>query len=379
MGKKTSEPIRILHVVGRMDRGGTEALVMSLLRELDRDFMIFDIVEQTEDICDYDEEILGLGSKIFRCPTLHLTNIKEYRQWWKKFLKEHPEYYIIHGHSRGSAPVYLSVAKKLGRRTIAHCHNNSNGKGLKGIIRYIWQYPLHFIPEFCFACSKDSGYSQFGKKRKFKVILNGIQTEKYLWNPETRKKLRKELELEKNFVVGNVARFEPQKNHEFLIDIFKEIKELEPSAKLMLVGQGTKEKNIKEKIHRLNLDKDVIFMGLRSDVNDLMQAMDVFLLPSFFEGLGIVNIEAQAASLPCFVSDKVVPKEIELTDLVHYIPLQKEPRYWAAQIVQYKNSENIRRNTLEEIKKSGFDIKSTRDYLINFYLKLLKEGENNGK
>ena len=368
------KPIRILHVVGRMDRGGTEALLMSLLRKLNRIEIIFDFVEQTQDICDYDEEILALGSKIFRCPPLSIRNIGQYAKWWKCFLSEHPEYYIIHGHSRGSAPIYLKVAKELGRRTIAHCHNNSNGKGLHAVKRYIWQFPLRYIPEFCFACSKDSGYSQFGK-RKFQVILNGIETEKYTWNSSTREKYRKQLELENNFVIGNVARFEPQKNHEFLIDIFAAIKKIEPTAKLMLVGRGTREEMIRHKIHNLGLDKDVIFMGLRSDVNNLMQAMDVFLLPSHFEGLGIVNIEAQAAGLQCFVSEKVVPKEIEVTELVHYISLQESAVYWAKQIVHCKQDMKKRRNTTDDIIKSGFDIESTKNSLINFYMSLMDGGK----
>lgn len=369
------EKLKVLHVVGRMDRGGTEALLMSLLREMKGEDVVYDFVEQTEDICDYDEEILSLGSKIYRCKALTTSNIMEYRQWWIDFLKQHPEYYIIHGHSRGSAPIYLDVAKKMGRRTIAHCHNNSNGRGLWALKRYIWQFPLRYIPEFCFACSKDSGYSQFGRKRKFEVILNGIQTKKYIWNPVLRDTLRKEMNLENVFVIGNVARFESQKNHEFLIDIFVEIKKIEPKAKLMLIGKGSKEDLIREKVERLSLNEDVLFMGLRSDVENLMQVMDVFLLPSHFEGLGIVNIEAQAAGLPCFVSDKVVPKEIQVTELVHFIPLHKSASYWANKIVEEKRLDTQRRDTSTDILNSGFDIETTKNYLNNFYRELYKGGK----
>lgn len=364
--------IRILHVVGRMDRGGTESLLMSLIREMKGENIVYDFVEQTEDICDYDEEIISLGSKIYRCRALTPYNINEYKIWWEQFLKEHPEYYIVHGHSRGSAPIYLKVAKKLGRRTIAHCHNNSNGKGIKAVKRYIWQFPLRYIPEFCFACSKDSGYSQFGKHRKFEVILNGIQTRKYTWDLNVREIYRKKFGLENTFVIGNVARFELQKNHEFLIDIFREIKQLEPKAKLMLVGKGTRENIIREKVQQLGLADDVIFMGLRTDVEKLMQVMDVFVLPSYFEGLGIVNIEAQAAGLHCFVSDKVIPKEIEVTELVHYIPLQNSALDWAKQIVKEKDSIQERRNTYDDIAKAGFDIETTKNYLNNFYITLLQ-------
>lgn len=369
-----NKPVRILHVVGRMDRGGTETLLMNLLRRLNTEEMIFDFVEQTEDVCDYDREILALGGKIYRCPALTISNIRKYTNWWKQFLQNHPEYIIIHGHSRGSAPIYLKVAKKLNRRTIAHCHNNSNGKGLYALKRYIWQFPLRYIPEFCFACSRDSGNSQFGK-REFQIIYNGIDTEKYIWNDFIREKYRKQFEIEDNFVIGNVARFEFQKNHEFLIDIFFEIKKREKNAKLLLIGRGTREQIIREKVEKLGLIDDVIFAGLRSDVNNCMQAMDVFVLPSHFEGLGIVNIEAQAAGLPCFVSEKVVPKEIEITDLVHFISLNEGAVDWAKKILQNRQDIKYRKDTSNEIKKSGFDIETTKKVLVDFY-QLLLNGDN---
>lgn len=368
-----NKPVRILHVVGRMDRGGTETLLMNLFRRLNTEEMVFDFVVQTDDICDYDMEILTLGGKIYRCPALTISNIRKYRNWWIDFLKEHSEYEIIHGHSRGSAPIYLKAARKLNRRTIAHCHNNSNGKGLYALKRYVWQFPLRYIPEFCFACSMDSGYSQFGK-RKFQVIYNGIDTEKYTWNASLRESYRKKFGIENNFVVGNVARFEFQKNHEFLIDIFAEIKKREKTAKLLLIGRGTREQIIREKAAKMGLSDDIIFAGLRSDVNNCMQALDVFVLPSHFEGLGIVNIEAQAAGLPCFVSEKVVPKEIEITDLVHFISLNESAADWAETILQNKQDVDLRRDTSEEIKKSGFDIESTKKVLVDFYQSLIEGG-----
>ena len=168
-----TEKIYVLHVVGRMDRGGTETLLMNLLRTVDRSVFQFDFVEQTQDKCDYDEEIIRLGSKIYRCPTISPTNLNSYRSWWKSFFDKHKEYRIVHGHSRGSAPIYLDEANKADRVTIANCHSNSHGKGVKGAIRYLWQLPLRSIADYNFACSYDSAISQFGKKSEFKVIKNG--------------------------------------------------------------------------------------------------------------------------------------------------------------------------------------------------------------
>ena len=366
-------PIKILHVVGRMDRGGTEALLMNLLRTIDRTKFQYDFVEQTQDICDYDEEILSLGSTIYRCPHISPRNLKLYRQWWREFYREHPEYRIIHGHSRGSGPIYLDEAKKAGRITIAHCHSNSCGKGIRGLIRYLWQLPLYYIADHNFACSYDSGVSQFGKWNKFHVVNNGIDTEKYVWNPAAREKVRSDLCLNESFVVGNVARFDPRKNHDFLISVFSEIRKIKPNSKLLLVGGGDTESDIRDKVYAHHLESDVIFAGVRSDVNELMQAMDVFVLTSHFEGLGIVNVEAQAAGLPCFASAKVIAPEVKLTELMHFIPLEESPARWAEIILENSITTEQRRDTTQAIVDAGFDIRTTAEQLSNFYLEVLKD------
>lgn len=368
--------IKILHVVGRMDRGGTEALLMNLLRTIDRTQIQFDFVEHTQDICNYDKEILAYGGQIYRAPHISLMSIRKYRKWWEVFLKEHPEYHIIHGHSRGAAPIYLKEAQCQGRITILHCHNNAYGKGIKGIVRYVWQLPLRKLADYNFACSYDSGISQFGHNGKFKVIKNGIPTKLYSWNPIMRKRKRQEFGLDDDeLVIGNVARFEEQKNHEFLLKIFCEIQKINPRSKLMLVGQGTLEKVIRKQSTELGIERQVIFTGVRSDVNELLQAMDVFVLPSYFEGLGIVNVEAQTAGLHCFVSDKVIPQEVNLTDLMHYISLSASPKEWAQKILEEKMNIENRKDMSSKIMEAGFDIDSTCDVLCEFYKGLVNHEE----
>lgn len=368
-----TEPIRVLHVVGQMNRGGTETLLMTLLRITDRAKFQYDFVEQTTDSCDYDAEILSLGSKIYRCPTIRPERIYEYRKWWKTFFRQHPEYLIIHGHSRGSAPIYLDEANKAGRITVAHCHSNSFGLGLKGIIRRVWQQPLKHIADYNFACSHESGISQFGKRGEFIVFRNGIDTPRFVWDPEIRTRVRRQLNLDDSFVVGNVARFEPPKNHRFLIEVFFELQRIRPNSKLLLVGRGTLEDDIRHQADQLGILDKIIFTGVRSDVNDILQAMDVFVLPSHFEGLGIVNIEAQAAGLPCFVSAKVVPPEAKVTDLLQYIPLEAGAKAWATQIAASAMPLSERRNTMDDIVRSGFDIHSSAATLEQFYMKVLEK------
>lgn len=368
------EKIHVLHVVGQMNYGGTEAFLMNLLRMVDKEKYQFDFVEQTDAECVHDKEILSLGSTIYRCPHIGVLNLGSYRKWWREFFKEHPEYQIVHGHSRGSAPVYLDEARKAGRITIAHCHNNSHGKGVKGAIRYIWQLPLRHIEDYQFACSYDSGVSQYGKNADFKVIKNGIITDKFKWNPEARDRIRQNYGIGDNdLLIGNVARFEQQKNHSYLVKIFNAVHERNSNTKLMLIGTGTYEQELRESIEQMGLSENTLFVGNRSDVYDYYQAMDVFVLPSLFEGLGIVNIEAQASGLPCFASDKVVAPECKITELMHFIPLEHSPQQWADEILKTISEQATRTDHSEEVKAAGFDIGSTTEELCDFYRKVLSE------
>lgn len=368
------DKIHVLHVVGQMDFGGTEAFLMNLLRTIDREHYQFDFVEQTDMECAHDQEILSLGSKIFRCRHIGLMTLGSYRKWWREFYRDHPEYRIVHGHSRGSAPIYLDEARKAGRIAIAHCHNNSCGKGIQGAIRYVWQLPLRKLGDYNFACSYDSGVSQFGKNATFEVIKNGIITEQFRWNPSARRRVREQYGLhDDEVVIGNVARFVEQKNHRFLIQVFKAIHEKKHNTKLMLIGTGPLEQKIREEISQMGLSESVLFVGNRSDVYDYYQAMDAFVLPSHFEGLGIVNIEAQESGLPCFASDKVVAPECAVTELMHFIPLEHTPQQWAEEVLRNLSKESARRAYTQEVRAAGFDIGETAERLCSFYRKALKE------
>ena len=189
----------------------------------------------------------------------------------------------------------------------------------------------------------------------------------FTWNPKVREKYRHDLGIETCFVVGNVARFEEQKNHDYLLKIFSEILKIKPDSKLLLIGRGSLESRIHDAAKQLKIDDSIIYLGVRDDVNSLLQAMDVFVLPSLFEGLGIVYVEAQAAGLPCFASADVVPQEVCITDLMHYISLNENPEIWAKYIVDHYVNDKNRRNTSSEIIAAGFDIESTAKELCSFY------------
>ena len=366
--------IYVLHVVGRMDRGGTEALIMSLLRRLDRTKFQYDIVEQTEDICSHDQEIQALGSVIYRCPAISLLGLNTYRKWWRRFFAEHDEYRIVHGHSRGSAPIYLREARRAGRTTIVHSHNNSFGKGIKGIIRKIWQFPLRNLADVNLACSHDSGIAQYGRHNPFTVINNGIESEKFAFNKYKRMEMRSELSLDGRFVVGNVARYVEQKNHTFLLKIFRELLNMEHEAVLLLIGSGPLEEKIRSQAEEMHMADSIIFSGEHSNIADYYQAMDVFVLPSLFEGLGIVNIEAQCAGLPCFVSDTVAP-EAKVTNLLRFLSLEDAPEKWATEIIRGWKESGERRARAKDVQEKGFDINWTARQLQELYVNALEKAQ----
>ena len=199
----------------------------------------------------------------------------------------------------------------------------------------------------------------------FKVINNAIDTDLYTYNKEKSLEVRRKLGIEGKFVVGHVGRFNYPKNHKFIVDVFDEVQKMEPDSVLMLVGDGDLRGEIEDKVKALGLVDKVKFMGVRSDVNELMQAMDVFLFPSLYEGLPVTMVEAQASGLKCIISDKV-PTECALTDNVQVVKLGDSPKIWANQVLEYKNYE--RRNTKPDIEKANFDIKANAKWLQEFYL-----------
>ena len=358
-----------MHVFGRMDRGGAETMIMSLYRNIDRSKVQFDFVVHTKDKCDYDDEIRSLGGKIYSIPSYSGKNHSQYKRAWNDFFEEHKEYKIVHGHVRSTAAIYLKIAKKHGLLTIAHSHNTSSGKGLSAIVKNLLQYPIRNIADYLFACSEFAGHWLFGekacKKNNFFILKNAIDVEGFIYNEEVIDEVRKEFNIDGKFVVGNIARFHPQKNHTFLIDIFKKVHDKNKDAVLMLVGQGDLQQEIKDKVRKLGLSDNVIFTGVRSDIPDLLQAMDVFVFPSLFEGLGIVAVEAQAAGLRCIVAD-TIPEEAFVTDLIEVISLKESADIWAK--VVNDSFEYERKNTYNDIYKGGYEIKETSKWLEDFYI-----------
>lgn len=360
-------PIRILHVIGIMNRGGAETMIMNLYRRIDRSKVQFDFVEHTDGTAVFDEEILTLGGKIYHCPRFTGKNYFIYRNWWKLFFqKEGNKYDIVHGHIGSTAAIYLSAAKKYGKYTIVHSHNTKGPFSAKEMAYRLMSEKVLKVADCFFACSVPAGNDRFGSKTAFKVINNAIDSKKYAYSHEIRKEVREEFHLKDEFIIGHVGRFSPQKNHSFLVDIFYHIKKEMDNARLLLVGEGNDLQKIKQKIDKSGLTDSVIFTGVRSDVDRLMQAMDIFVFPSLFEGLPVTLVEAQASGLPCVISSKVPEDSIITNGLVTVKNPGNPVQEWAKCICEKKSIERC--DTSEQIKARGFDIKETAKWLEDFYL-----------
>jgi glycosyltransferase involved in cell wall biosynthesis len=367
-----NQPFRVLQVIGQMDRGGAETMIMNLYRNIDRTKVQFDFIVHTEQKCAYDDEILALGGKIFHVPRFTGMNIFNYQKAWKSFFDEHKEYKIIHGHIGSSAAIYLKIAKENGLFTIAHSHNTKNEPNLKGKMYSAISYPTRYVADHFFGCSKSAGKARYGNKvvssSNFNMLNNAINTEDFIYSNKIRDKKRLELGLDNKFVLGHVGRFNLQKNHTFLIDIFYKINKKMDNSILVLIGDGELRESVENKVRRLGLEGKVIFTGVRSDIPEIMQALDVFLFPSLFEGLPVTVIEAQATSLPCIISNTITEDVNITSNLVEFVPLEEKAEYWAEKVLNcYGKFERV--NTYTEIVKEGYDIKDTASWLENFYLK----------
>lgn len=366
-----NKPIRILHVVTYMGRGGLETMLMNYYRHIDRDLVQFDFLTHRDFRADYDDEIESIGGKIFHLPRL-VPWSPSYRKALDKFFSEHTEYQIVHVHQDCLSSVILKAAMRHGVPVrIAHSHNSNQDKNLKYLIKLYYRRQIPQYATHLFACGQEAGCWMF-RGAPFQILNNAIDTRLYQYNPEFANQIRGELGIPTNsFVIGHVGRFSHQKNHVFLLDIFAAVLKRREKAVLLLVGDGSLRPEIEKRVCTLGISGKVIFTGVRSDVPALMQAMDVFVFPSLYEGLGIVAVEAQAAGLPSFLS-MGVPSAACITNNVWRLSLNDSPEVWAEHILGQIRE---RTDTYETVVASGFDIVENARWLQNFYLEQWKANE----
>ena len=362
--------IRVLQVVTIMNRGGLETMLMNYYRKLDKTKIQFDFMTNRLERGHYDDEIESLGGKIYRLSPIKPGNYNKYFKELDEFFKEHKEYKVVHSHINENSGFVLKAAKKAGIECrIAHSHLSDLKLDYKYPFRVYARRNLKGNVSDYFACSQRAGEWLFGKEisssGKVTVLNNAVDTEKFKINKDIRDKVRMELGIEDKKVIGHVGRFNPQKNHEFLIDVFNEVYKKDKGTVLLLIGDGYLKEKIEDKVKKLNLEQGVKFLGVREDIPELMQGMDLFLFPSQFEGLAVVMVEAQAAGLKVITSTGVT-KESDITNNVEFIDLSKGAEYWADIVL---NSDFKKKDDINLMIKKGYDSTNNVKWLSDFYLK----------
>lgn len=354
--------IRVLHVFHEMSNGGIEHFVMNYYRHIDRTRVQFDFLVSVETPGYFDDEINQLGGKIYHAYPLKKNPIRNYLDI-ARIVEEH-DYQIVHRHT-GSAFGYfdLRAARKGGaKKLIIHSHNNQAGNMfIHKISNAFFRIPCNKL-----ACSYEAGIWLFGADCNFGVINNAIDCNKFRFREEVRKNIRTKLNLDGQFVIGHVGRFEEQKNHIRMIQIFKEVNEKYSNSVLVLVGIGSLQSECKKLAHELGISHKILFLDACSDVNDIMQAFDVFILPSLYEGFPFVLVEAQASGLVCLASTNV-PNECNITGNVQFIDLAKSNSEWADFILNKQNRNFNRNKFADEMIKQGYDIYQNAEKLCAYY------------
>ncbi len=346
--------IRVLQCVNNMHRAGLETVLMNYYRNIDRTQIQFDFLTHRPERDDYDDEIESLGGRIYRAPRLYPQNYPAYFRYMKQFFAEHPEYKIVHSHIDSMSYLPLLAAKKAEVPVrISHSHCTGLDKDLKYILKRYFRSRIPSVATAFCACGEQAGRFLHGEKA-FTVVPNAVEAAQYRYNPHLREQKRKELGVENRLVIGHAGRFSYPKNHDFLLDIFYKTLQKEPNAVLLLAGKGELEQKVREKVAELQIENAVLFIGSRSDLNEIYQAMDVLVMPSHYEGVPMVGIEAQFSGLPCIFSDKV-PEETVFTELCCFMQLHRSAEEWAQQILQMagQRADGIRENEKYDIRYAG--------------------------
>ncbi len=376
------KPIHVLHVLGGVGLGGAESRIMDLYRRMNRDEIQFDFLvhssamnwftrEKERKPEFYDEEIEAMGGHIYVLPKFKVYNYFFYKRAVRKFFVKHREFRVVQGHMTSTAGIYLPIAKKAGVPvTVAHARNAGVVKGLKGAATRFFRRELVEKADFCFACSLLAGQDVFGRtavsEGRVKIIYNAIDVRRFTYDEKERAAARKQLGISQELVLGHVGRFEYQKNHPYLLEVFAAVCRERKDAVLLLLGEGKDRPAMEERCKQMGIADRVRFMGNRKDTERYYQAMDIFLLPSFFEGLPGVLMEAQAAGLRCFVSDTVT-REAKATDLVTYLSIEKPAESWAKAVLE--RAEYERRDTAQELTAAGFNVYTQAGGYSLFYQK----------
>lgn len=357
-------PIRVLQIMGIVESGGVEAVIMNYYRHIDKSKVQFDFVMHKGSNQNYINEVKGMGGKVYEV-TPYTKNVIKFTYEIYKIIKE-GSYKIVHSNMNSLSGFSLFAAYLAGAKVrILHNHTTDTiEEGFRTIIKRMLRPFARAFANENWACSKLAGEWMYGKEavknNQVTIINNAIDLDKFVFEQEKRDVLRKELDLEGKFVVGHVGRFTKAKNHEFLIDVFVEVAKQKDNAVLVLIGNGLLLDVIQNKVNKLHLTDKVIFLGVRNDVANLYNVMDVFVLPSLYEGFGLVALEAQENGLPVIASTEV-PTEVKVNEGVVFLDLNNSAQ-WVFEIISSQRGGHY---SDFDVK---FDIKLASKKVRNMYL-----------
>lgn len=358
--------MKILYINNTMNIGGIESFLMNVFRNIDRDQHQITFLTYNDFKYDFEDEILKLGGKIIRISNPNNVSIlKHIKELYKAIKKEQPD--VLHCNTHLNSG-YVLLAAKLAKIKIRICHSHSTSPALannisKKIKLHIGRLLINTFSNKKIACSTEAGEALFGKT-KFDIVTNGIEINKYKYNNKIKKEYRQQLKIsEAELVIGHIGRLDTPKNHKYLLQIFNEVLKEKPDSKLILVGTGPLEQEIKKQTKKLKQEDKVLFLGNRNDVNLLLNCFDILVFPSIFEGLPVSLVEAQANGLPILAS-KNISKEIDITETINFLSIEENPKFWAKEILKTKTKRN---NTEQKLFNSNYSIQSTIKHLINIY------------
>lgn len=360
--------VKILEVIGSMNLGGAETFLMNVLRNINKEKFELYFLCYSDEKFDYQDEIEKLGGHIIRVEKVNKRNLFNYVKILKNIIIEN-DINVVHSHTAYNSMFPLIAAKKCGiKNRITHSHNTTfvlNPSLIKRIYVSMSKFIIKKYSTIKIACGVDAGKALFGKNSDFIVLDNGIILENYFYNHDFKETKRKELNIENDdYVICHIGRFDEQKNHTFLIDIFKTyIDNYDKKAKLLLIGDGILRSNIEEKVNNLKLNKNVMFLGKRHDVNQLYSASDLLLFPSKYEGLPVTLIEAQANGIPILASD-TIDNEVNITNKIIFLPLTNSLKDWARTMQELKNK---RYNCNELMNYSVYNMKTNVKKIEEIY------------
>lgn len=349
------EPIRALHVVHTMNRGGMESRIMDMYRRQNREALQCDFYIESGEKGAFDEEILSLGGRVYYANGPHLFNVPRFTKF-RKFLSNHKDYKLVYSYNQW-AGWYLKQAKKFNiPLRNAGSMTSLQTKSLKNTVKNVVKRNVNKYANYRFAVSLKAAQWLFGDKAvangEVSIWPNAIDTERYAFSDEKREKARTCLRLSESYVVMHVGNIRFEKNHQFLIRVFEEIKKKHKNAKLVLAGGGSLER-LKPMMDSLGVSEDVIHLGIRDDVPELLQAADAFVFPSLYEGFPGAVLEAEASGVKCLISDSIT-EEVLLTENIRAISLKRQPREWAEELDKITDVD--RRTAWRIVKDAGFDV-----------------------